>query len=216
MLINTSESSDVMIEKIRGKGCNIYVIELNDRKYVVDTGLPGNEGIISRAVKDCSGIILTHSHFDHMGSAYSLSKLLKCSVYSHPEEFDFLKGLKKHEYRGFLGTLAKIYERIKKPKYLEEIKSVEELEDLEIIHLPGHTPGSIAILFESSLICGDLVRGGGLFSKEPGLSSNNFNWNSEEYKKSLKKVLKLEFDQLLPGHGKNISRDEFENLVKRL
>ncbi len=205
-----------MIRKLRGRGCNIYIIELGNKTYVVDTGLPGNEKEVFKAVKSCDGIILTHSHFDHMGSARALSSLLKCDVYSHPEEFDFLRGLKRHSYKGFLGFLAKTYETLKKPDFLERVRSVEEIKDLEFVHVPGHTPGSVAILLENDLICGDLVRGGGFLSKNPGLSSNSFNWNPEEYKRSLKKVAKLEFDKLLPGHGREVSREEFEKLVKNL
>ncbi len=204
-----------MVELIRAKGCNVYFVIINGKRYIVDTGLPGNEKRIAEVVRECDGIILTHSHFDHMGSAYSISKILKSKVYAHPEEFEYLKGVKKHEYKGLIGAFARFYESVKKPKYLEEVESVEELKDLEIIHTPGHTAGSISILVDDSLICGDLVRCS-IFGSNPTLSSKNFNWNNEEYRRSLKKVLKVEFEKIYPGHGRVIRREEFENLLKRV
>ncbi|ADC66671.1 Zn-dependent hydrolase including glyoxylase-like protein [Ferroglobus placidus DSM 10642] len=204
-----------MVELIKAKGCNVYLVVVDGKKYVVDTGLPGNERRIAEAVKECEGIILTHSHFDHMGSARALSKILKSKVYAHPKEFEYLKGIKKHEYKGLIGSFARFYESIKKPKYLEEVESVEELKDLEIIHTPGHTEGSISILVGDSLICGDLVRCK-VFSDNPTLSSKNFNWNDEEYRRSLRKVLKFEFEKLYPGHGRVIRREEFEDLLKKV
>ncbi len=203
-----------MIRKIKAKGCNVYLIK-DKKTYIIDTGLPGSTEKILSYVKSCDGVILTHSHFDHMGCAYELSARLGCKVYAHPDEFAFIKGEREFEFKGILGFFAKTYEKVKRPKYLDEVYSVDELE-IDFVHAPGHTPGSIVILVEGKAICGDLVRGRTFFSRKVSFSSNSFNWSADEYRKSLKKVLKFEFSELLPGHGENVSREEFEKLLQKL
>ncbi len=83
----------------------------------------------------------------------------------------------------------------------------------EIYHTPGHTPGSICVLTESDglrlLFSGDAVRGWYL----PGSGSDFRAWES-----SLEKILTLNFDLVLEGHGaryrKGIVDDQLQ-LVRR-
>eukprot|EP00093_Oithona_nana_P008266 08266.XXX_333357_332928_1 [CDS] Oithona nana genome sequencing. len=75
-------------------------------------------------------------------------------------------------------------------------------ETLEIIHLPGHTPGSIGVLHqEKKLLCtGDM-----LFSDFPMLDSISGQGSQSDFEKSMEKILKLiseeKVDLCLPGHG---------------
>lgn len=70
----------------------------NSRWVLVDAGLPGSATAILRAAQRRFGsrrpeaIILTHGHFDHVGSIKELLQKWDVPVYAHPEELPFLRG----------------------------------------------------------------------------------------------------------------------------
>jgi len=71
--------------------------------------------------------------------------------------------------------------------------------DLEIIHTPGHTPGSVSVWIQEydAVITGDLIFENGL----PG-RTDLYGSNTKEILKSLEKIQELEADYILPGHGR--------------
>jgi len=73
---------------------------------------------------------------------------------------------------------------------------------LQVIHLPGHTRGSCALLVdERYLFTGDHLWAweGRL---EMGRSVSWYSWT--EQKKSLRKLLDYQFEWVLPGHGRSL------------
>ena len=68
--------------------------------------------------------------------------------------------------------------------------------DAKIIHIPGHTNGSIGILTtEGNFICGDIFAN----TKKPGLAPNAFDF--AVLKTSVKKLQSEKIEQVFPGHG---------------
>lgn len=69
-----------------------------------------------------------------------------------------------------------------------------------VVHVPGHTPGSIALHLPSErlLICGDTIdhRRGGL-----GRPPKPFTADMDQAIASLRRMAGLEFEVLCPGHG---------------
>jgi len=67
---------------------------------------------------------------------------------------------------------------------------------LEVLHTPGHSPGSITLIANRSLFTGDLLFAGSIGRTDlPGGSE-------EEMQSSLKRIMALEGDFLIyPGHG---------------
>ncbi|MDZ7838217.1 MAG: MBL fold metallo-hydrolase [Actinomycetota bacterium] len=71
---------------------------------------------------------------------------------------------------------------------------------LEILHTPGHTPGSISIMGNGWLFCGDL-----LFKQAAGRTDLP-GGDSRELKNSLKKIRKMDKNLVIyPGHGQKTS-----------
>ena len=73
--------------------------DAGDRGWVlVDAGLPGFAGTITRAADRRFGgarpsaIVLTHGHFDHVGSLHDLAEQWDAPVYAHPLELPYLTG----------------------------------------------------------------------------------------------------------------------------
>ncbi|MET1124391.1 MAG: MBL fold metallo-hydrolase [Archaeoglobaceae archaeon] len=191
--------------RLRSRGCNVYLLE--DERILIDAGTSAS--IVLKQVSELEGIVITHAHFDHFAAAAALQERLGCPVYVHEEDLPYLLGEKKFSYRGVLGAFAKIGEILLRPKPPKEVRSISEL-GIEVIHTPGHTPGHVCVLHDGKLYCGDLLRGGAK------LSRREFCYDYDLYIRSVKSVAALDFDVILPGHGGEVSRKEFEALLARL
>jgi glyoxylase-like metal-dependent hydrolase (beta-lactamase superfamily II) len=162
---------------------------------VIDTGLdaaPIDAALLSLGLQPAF-IFCTHGHFDHVGSAAFLQDKYGAPVYLHRAD------AKTAGMGNFLLTAMKLGERIKLP----ELTLVEDGftmglggRELRYRHIPGHTPGSCAIAYDSHLFTGDTIyaRGVGL-SKLPGE-------RPDQIRRSIASV----WDELAqftvhPGHG---------------
>jgi len=185
--------------KLKARGCNVYILEDLGRKILIDAGTDGK--LIASQIDELDAIILTHAHFDHLAGVKELERVFGCEVYAHPEEIPYVLGEKEFRYSGILGTFAKFLERLSAYIAPENVKSVFELKtSLKIVHLPGHTPGSVCVFKGFEAYCGDLLRGGGK------LSLKSFCSDYERYRKSVEDFLKMEWQVAFPGHGKAIPR----------
>jgi len=78
------------------------------------------------------------------------------------------------------------------------LKDGDEVAGLRVIHIPGHTPGSIALYDGTLLFSGDTlnVREGRVQGPPPQYTAD-----MRQAIASVRKLLSLKFDVLLPGHG---------------
>lgn len=83
--------------------------------------------------------------------------------------------------------------------------------DIDLIHTPGHTQGSVCLFYKSSKI---LFTGDHLFTDAFGLTiSEKYNWYSVPMQlNSVKMLLQLEFEWILPGHGR---RAEYRDIIDK-
>lgn len=142
---------------------------------LVDAGMPHAAEMIFDAVEERFGkgskpkaIILTHGHFDHVGSIIELVESWQIPVYAHTLELPYLTG--KSDYPepdptvdgGLVPKLSPLFPNhaINLGKAIHPLPAngqVPELPEWRWIHTPGHTPGHISLFRESdrSLIVGD-------------------------------------------------------------
>src|SRR5690606_30868592 len=133
---------------------------------LVDAGMPGSAtGIIRKAEerfgadKPPAAIILTHGHFDHVGSIADGVMLWKTPEFAHPLEFPFLMGKQGWPEPdtavegGLLAKISSLYPNV--PVDIHEALqplpsngSVPHLPDWQWIHVPGHSPGQVALFRE--------------------------------------------------------------------
>ncbi len=170
---------------------NIFVIAGRDRAVLVDTGIgvARLRPIIAAVTDRPITLFSTHSHLDHIGAHHEFSD---CEILIHPTEvaplrapkgptgldYASLPEAKRAEYRaagfatdGLMVDAAPAGVDISQHRFagVEPTRVVDESDviDLgdrrfEVLHLPGHSPGSIA-LWESAtgiLIAGDAIYDG--------------------------------------------------------
>lgn len=158
--------------------------------YFVDPGFEGErliELVRSRGLSP-KGILLTHAHFDHVGAINTLQKeYSELPVYVHPNDLVVLN----HP----LNSAPPEYPKIKAPV---NIRDARELDFLEVIETPGHTPGGVCYYLKDEKL---LLSGDTLFASSIGRT--DFPGGSmSAMMASLKLLAALPDDtRVIPGHG---------------
>ncbi len=152
-------------------------------------------------------IILTHGDIDHIGGLKGLTELTDAPVACHTVEAVYITGQQHRPVKG-LGKVAAVWTRLAEAIYKPFIPQVQELllekertpEGFVVWHMPGHTPGQIALYHpeDKLIILGDalLNRGGKL-----SLPIKLFTPDMDQALESLQKLRKLDFDTACFGHG---------------
>lgn len=137
---------------------------------LIDTGLYLSAGKIKHWAEGHFGkgakpnaIILTHGHFDHVGSVKDLVNDWNVPVYAHAAELPFLTGHQKYPPPdpavggGLMAVMSPIYPRTSadlagKVQPLPEDGSVPTLPGWRWLHTPGHSPGHISLFREGDRV----------------------------------------------------------------
>ncbi|MCB5933420.1 MBL fold metallo-hydrolase [Caldibacillus thermoamylovorans] len=154
---------------------NIAMVRTSNDFVLIDTGMPESEKKIFEIVEEIFGenakpeaIILTHGHFDHVGSIEKLLTQWDVPVYAHPLEIPYLTGQKNYpDPDGTVegGLVAKISPMFPNEgvhlgnhvKPLQDNGELPHLSEWKWIHTPGHSDGHISLFREKdrTLIAGD-------------------------------------------------------------
>ena len=146
-------------------------------------------------------IILTHGHFDHIMSLDALRQLTGAPAYIHESDDEMLEDSKKNAYSFFFGDEL-IQKKADKTLRDGDALSVGD-ENLMVIHLPGHSKGSIALLGDGFLITGDTLfaQGFGRYDLHGG--------DALTLKKSLNSLKELDRTlTIYAGHGESAKLGE--------
>jgi glyoxylase-like metal-dependent hydrolase (beta-lactamase superfamily II) len=178
--------------------CTILGDEVTQEAVVVDPGDNIPE-ILSRLQKlglTLRQIVITHAHIDHVGGAVLLKKATGAPVFLNHHDLGLLNAMEIQA--GWLG--------IPTPEVAAPDASADDgltvgLPALpaEVIHTPGHTPGSICLLFPQQhlLLAGDTLFAGSIGRTDlPG-------GDGRQILRSLRDRLMVLPDttRVLPGHG---------------
>jgi glyoxylase-like metal-dependent hydrolase (beta-lactamase superfamily II) len=143
---------------------------------LIDAGLNGYGGPIREAAAQRFGgarpaaIVLTHGHFDHVGSLEALLETWDVPVFAHALEMPYLTGRSPYPPpdplvgRGSMALLSRLYPRGPidlgpRVRHLPSDGSVPDAPGWRWIHTPGHTPGHVSLFRESdrTLVSGDAL-----------------------------------------------------------
>lgn len=211
-----------LFEKIRGANSYLYISDDNDVS-IIDTGMPGNaEKILSQILKigismeKIKYIILTHSDIDHMGSVADLKNITGAKVAIHENEAPYLLGEKNKKRKGIIGLIFGIlFKFIKTQNIAPDIilKEGDFIGGLRVVSSFGHTVGSISLYNAGTvLFSGDAI----ITDKHSNIKGFNTIATSDilEAVKTINKIKHLEFEVLLPGHGKPVLKKASDKLKK--
>jgi hydroxyacylglutathione hydrolase len=198
------------IHILPGRMVNCYLISNEDGIILIDTGLPGNSSKIinyikqnlNRSPSELGTIVITHNHFDHVGSLSKMKEITGAKVAIHPDDADYIRGKEKHVGSKFMNALIKMYQIIyrTKPVNPEILLNNDDMVDgYQVIHTPGHTPGSICLYNPENKV---IFVGDNLQYKDGKLQSpgNRLILDPEKYKDSMKKLLNYDIEVILTGH----------------
>ena len=179
-----------------GYASNCYLLSSGENYAVVDPSISFDEASVQRFIKPNSlkYIIVTHAHFDHMLEIDSWVSATGAKVLVGEADRCALSDPVRNCYSMFLG---KNYGYFGDSIPLSDNSNIPLGEDfIEVISLPGHTPGGIGLYFNDTLIVGDTVFVGGFGRYD--LPGGDF----DALKGSIKRVLSYPPDTfVLPGHG---------------
>ena len=178
-------------------GCVLYS---DGRMVLVDTSSDaGAKDVlaylkrIGHAPRDIGSIVITHTHPDHVsGLAAIKGQVPGAEVAVHRDDADYVA--RTRDYPGPPGT-----QRHQPVPIDVRLEDQQAYEGFLVIHCPGHTPGSIALLDRERkvLVAGDTMN----HEKGLGPMSDDYNIDPRAHRQSIKKLANYEFDVVLFGHG---------------
>jgi len=175
------KNDSIQIEKLSlgPFGTNTYLLICRKTGDSVIVDAPGEA---DKVVKRLEGtqpryILMTHNHMDHVEALAELKSALNVPLAAHADDAG--------------GLPAKPEQLLKDGDTI----SFGEIQ-LNVLHTPGHTPGSLCFLIGQYLISGDTIFPGG-----PGKT-----WSPADFKKIVAsltaKIFTLADDtEVYPGHG---------------
>lgn len=215
---------------------NIWHVRGRDRDLVVDTGM-GISSLRSAFPDLFDGEVLaffTHGHYDHTGGAHEFerrsSHVAESGLLAEPEDATLVTGDLPEPFASALA--ADTSDGTPPPFLVDAIPHVgydvggytiasapltDPLGDgdvidlgdrsFEVVHLPGHTPGSAGLIDRDScvLFTGDVLYDGELLDELPES-------NIDDYVASMGRLLALDATVAYAGHEQPLSRDDVQRL----
>lgn len=219
-----------LIEGLRA--AHVYVLASDEGLTLIDGGTPGKTDKIVKqieeggyALSDIRAIVVTHAHSDHTGCVADLARRSGARVLAHQDEVPYLERTASLPYtalaqRLLFGLTERVlfrFEPCKVDRSLQDGDVVEALGGLQVIHVPGHTPGSIALYQPERqiLFCGDIF-----FHDAPkkGLqvSSRIVSVDVAQARESARKLAALPVEALCVSHGELILEGAQEKMQAAL
>lgn len=135
---------------------NCYLVWQDQELLIIDPGADAKKIIaeIEKTNAVPQAILLTHTHYDHIGAVDELRDFYQIPVYVSPLENDWLQNttLNLSGPQAITARLAE-YEFELKKYTIGKIT-------FEVVPTPGHSFGSVIFIFDSFVVCGDaLFRG---------------------------------------------------------
>ncbi|MEM0140187.1 MAG: MBL fold metallo-hydrolase [Ferroplasma sp.] len=235
--MNNVSEIQVPIEIRALKTANVYNVA-GESNYIIDTGMSENSYRLIKNNFNLSSIefvLITHLHIDHIGGALYLEKENNIPICISQKDFDIIKyavdyfSEYQNAYKGLLvsnGVSEALFNSVaaENPmnyfiKYYDALKlnttNDLKIKGAEIIDVPGHTPGSIALYLPDigAMFTGDHV----LKNITPNISIYSGGEDSlGMYLKSLDKIKNYKVNMAYPGHRDNFSdlRGRVEEIIK--
>ena len=219
-----------MIVPIQLKISNAFLVK-GDPPVLVDTGSPNEAARIARALEqegvrpgDLALVLHTHGHSDHCGSTWELKQGQgRILAAIHPLDAEMMRQGRNGTLKPtrLMGSLLLPFVNVPFPGVEPDLLIDEGFALREyglkgkIVATPGHTAGSISIVFDDGqAIVGDLIMGGYLGGKFlPRLP--DYHYFADDLtlvQQSVKKLVDLGVERFYVGHGGPL---DYRDVIKR-
>jgi glyoxylase-like metal-dependent hydrolase (beta-lactamase superfamily II) len=179
----------------------IYLITLTSgRRLIFDTAGYAERGTIPKLLEErgigvaaIDWVVLSHLHFDH---AANWDLFPNADLVVHEKEIAYAQdtddpAILRYHARALLANNRLHLIR-------EESSTLEN--GVQVFHVPGHTPGAIALTMEDSVLSGDALK-----SRWDLRGQLTDTWNDELARQSIQKITTLG-DRIYPGHDVPLER----------
>lgn len=216
----------------------------NSKWVLVDTGLENSGQFILESVKarfgeDCppQAIILTHGHFDHVGSVKELAEHWNVPIYAQALELPYLTGQKDYPLGdptvggGLVAEMSLTFPhtRIDLGHHIVALPDSGEVPGMpgwQWIHTPGHTEGHISLFREKDRVL--LAADAFTTTKQESLWSvitqkeeisgppKYLTTDWAEAEKSIRRLEELKPALVIPSHGQPMASEELKRHLEYL
>lgn len=195
-------------------GVNCYLVKTEDGDFIlIDTGLSNSRKALDRELENAGCIpghlkliVITHGDIDHVGNAAYLRNRFASKIAIHPLEASVVENgnmFGNRKNRTLITSILYPLFKLGKPNRFKPDVLLPEGTDLStygldarVLHIPGHSIGSIGILTTNGdLFCGDMFTN----SVRPVLNSLLDDLSAA--KSSLAKLKSRDIKMIYPGHG---------------
>ena len=203
------------------KSMNVYLIEdAQGGVTMFEAGIKAMVAGLSAAAASLGGlnrIVLGHAHPDHRGAAPGLQVPVLC----HPADRVDAEGDGGEHYFDF--SKVSVPARWTLPRLLpiwdggpvpisDTVEEGDDVSGFRVVHIPGHSPGQIALWRESDRVvltadCFYTLDIGTGRHGPPRVPSAGFNHDTEQARASIRKVAALEPAVAWPGHADPVTGD---------
>ena len=204
------------VYQIRAIGARVTALDDGKRVMLVDAGMKGSSGLIIESL-DAIGLsidmvktlVISHRHPDHAAGVGELVAGRDISIMAHRLEAGVLTGREQQPNPIQNKLVARITAPVMEMVSGSPTRVDVELEDgdlipfgfpVQVVHLPGHTAGSIALYLPDRrlVVIGDALQyklSLKLSPPAPGVTED-----PEQAIQSLRKLLDLDFDAICFSH----------------
>jgi len=217
------------IHRLTNGVANFYLIEESGKLVLVDAGAPKDWALFTQAAQnlgkvagDLDAVLLTHAHTDHVGFAEKARATTGARVWTHEQDVQMARTgnvgprdgkTSAYLLRGAFWRTALVLSMRGATKIIpvQEVSGFSDGEVLDVpgsprvVHAPGHTGGSAAILLEGRgiLFTGDVLCTHNAYTGRvgPQIMPSGLNADTPQALASLANLTGIKADMLLPGHG---------------
>ena len=224
-----NETASDRINTITFRSVNCYLVKTKDGFILIDSGFSNQRSNIEKVLNSAGVqpgnlklILLTHGDFDHTGNCAYFRNKYQSKIAMHKADLGMVeKGdlfYSRKSRNIIIRTLTKLMlpflrMNLRKKDHFTPDIYLEEGDDLyeygfsaQVIHIPGHSKGSIAYLTtEGELFIGDLLEN----HKKKGPVKGPLIDDSVELDTSIDKLKALPVNTVYPGHGERFQMSDF-------
>jgi glyoxylase-like metal-dependent hydrolase (beta-lactamase superfamily II)/predicted ester cyclase len=202
--------------------CNVFLIEDEGGVTLFDAGARTMTRAVGREAARRGGIrrvVLGHGHTDHRGTAPSLGAPVLC----HVDEVEDAEGSGGFRYWGeglqrLPFAMRQIHRLLHRFAWdggpvpiAGTLKEGDEVAGFQVVHIPGHAPGQIALWRESDRLAlvSDCFYTLDMWGRDsaPHVPDPAYNYDTGQAVESMRKIARLEPLAAWPGHAGPVTGD---------